>query len=219
MGFLRKAIIRGTGGLVPINSRSYRQRIAEATERLAQLQEQQVNGATPPSPAPTAAVRMWKEGPRDSWLNEVGVALGEHGFEPHSRNTDPVLGGAVVEGNIGFIGPYKGRVWVNLFATAALAHQAEIGLRAKPEVRNALKGGFTLITTIGRVLFLAIGPGRPLHPAYLNEAIAIVGRMTLPPAVASDPVEQIRKLGELRQAGIVTEKEFKAKKLELLERV
>jgi hypothetical protein len=34
-----------------------------------------------------------------------------------------------------------------------------------------------------------------------------------------DPVEQIRKLGELRDAGILTQEEFEAKKADLLRRI
>jgi hypothetical protein len=36
---------------------------------------------------------------------------------------------------------------------------------------------------------------------------------------ASDPIEEIRKLGELREAGLVTDEEFLAKKTELLRRI
>ena len=38
-------------------------------------------------------------------------------------------------------------------------------------------------------------------------------------ARASDPIEQLRKLGELRDAGILTEEEFSAKKTEILSRM
>ena len=38
-------------------------------------------------------------------------------------------------------------------------------------------------------------------------------------ALADDPIEQLRKLGELRDAGVVTPEEFEAKKTELLSRL
>jgi hypothetical protein len=38
-------------------------------------------------------------------------------------------------------------------------------------------------------------------------------------AAAPDPIEQLRRLGELRDAGIVTEEEFAAKKAEVLGRL
>lgn len=40
-----------------------------------------------------------------------------------------------------------------------------------------------------------------------------------PPAAAPDPIELLRRLGELRDAGIVTDAEFAAKKAELLSRL
>lgn len=39
------------------------------------------------------------------------------------------------------------------------------------------------------------------------------------PAAATDPMEQLRKLGELRDAGVVTDAEFETKKAELLARL
>lgn len=45
VGFLRKTIIVGTGGLAPIRSRSYAERTAKAMEKTARLQEQQAAGA------------------------------------------------------------------------------------------------------------------------------------------------------------------------------
>ena len=38
-------------------------------------------------------------------------------------------------------------------------------------------------------------------------------------SAAADPLEQLHKLGELRDAGLVTDEEFEAKKAELLRRV
>lgn len=40
-----------------------------------------------------------------------------------------------------------------------------------------------------------------------------------PSAAAPDPIEQLKRLGELRDAGIVTDAEFEAKKAELLSRM
>jgi hypothetical protein len=40
-----------------------------------------------------------------------------------------------------------------------------------------------------------------------------------PQVAAADPIEQLRKLGELRDAGIVTDAEFEAKKADLLSRM
>ena len=51
-------------------------------------------------------------------------------------------------------------------------------------------------------------------PPAAPEAAALPPRQT-----AVDPIEQLKKLGELRDAGIVTEAEFEAKKAELLRRM
>jgi hypothetical protein len=45
------------------------------------------------------------------------------------------------------------------------------------------------------------------------------GRRAEPSGSAGSPVEAIRQLGELRDAGLVTEEEFQTKKAELLERI
>ncbi|MFE9690586.1 PH domain-containing protein [Micromonospora sp. NPDC005806] len=42
---------------------------------------------------------------------------------------------------------------------------------------------------------------------------------TPPPAAAPDPIEQLRQLGQLRDAGILSEQEFATKKAEILSRL
>jgi Short C-terminal domain len=39
------------------------------------------------------------------------------------------------------------------------------------------------------------------------------------PAQAADPIVQLQKLGELRDAGVLTEEEFSAKKAAILDRI
>jgi PH (Pleckstrin Homology) domain-containing protein/putative oligomerization/nucleic acid binding protein len=56
-----------------------------------------------------------------------------------------------------------------------------------------------------------------LHKA--PESVAPVAESVPPDAVTNDPMEQIRKLGELRDAGLITPDEFEQKKRELLERI
>ena len=51
-----------------------------------------------------------------------------------------------------------------------------------------------------------VGPGAPTDP----------GRSA---GASADPVEQIRKLAELRDQGLLTEEEFQAKRTELLGRI
>lgn len=47
MGFLRKSILIGTGGLAPIKAKSYRERTAKATEQQLKLMRQQQAAAAP----------------------------------------------------------------------------------------------------------------------------------------------------------------------------
>jgi hypothetical protein len=52
-------------------------------------------------------------------------------------------------------------------------------------------------------------------PSEIQEEVAIEEV----PVVVADPIEQIKKLAELKQIGAITEEEFEAKKSELLSRV
>jgi hypothetical protein len=55
------------------------------------------------------------------------------------------------------------------------------------------------------------------HYANVTPATPAAPGTTSPGAV--DPIDQLRRLGELRDAGIVTEQEFAAKKAEMLARL
>jgi hypothetical protein len=174
-----------------------------------------------------------KPGPRDPWLNEVAVALAELGLEEIARNTGARLGGATIDGDIG-LQAERFLVYVTLFSDQRLARQAELGLRAKPEVRDAIAKGATAVRTADRVVFVANGRGSVVDEFRLDEVVRVVGRVAVPPqlqaAAASgsaagppppnpDVLEQLRKLGDLRTAGVLTDAEFEAKKAELLGRI
>src|SRR3989442_1570750 len=47
MGFMRKALIIGTGGLAPVKARSHRERTANAAEKQLRLQERALAGTQP----------------------------------------------------------------------------------------------------------------------------------------------------------------------------
>lgn len=53
----------------------------------------------------------------------------------------------------------------------------------------------------------------PLGPASAPASVAP------PPPSAPDPIEQLRRLGELRDAGVLTDEEFAAKKADILSRL
>ena len=124
-------------------------------------------------------------------------------------------------------------VYVTLFSDQRLARQAELGLRAKPEVRDAIAKGATAIRTAERIVFVANGRGSVVDEFRLDEVARVVGRMAVPPPLMPaspasalgttppnpDVLEQLRKLGDLRKAGVLTDAEFEAKKAELLGRL
>lgn len=64
-----------------------------------------------------------------------------------------------------------------------------------------------------RYELVSSGPLVPGQPPQMIEAAAV------PNAVVADPIEQLRKLGELRDAGVVTNEEFEAKKTQILDRM
>jgi len=183
-----------------------------------------------------------RPGPRDPWLNEIAVALGELGFTEVARNTSAQLGGAPLEGDIA-LQEERTLIYVNLFESPELARQAEIGLRAQTTVREAIANGRTVLQRLGPVLLVAHG-GRVVDEYRVNEVARAVARVPLPPTWSSpaatplvasahsaagladgarsggaDPLGQISKLAELRDAGLLTDAEFDAKKAELLRRL
>jgi hypothetical protein len=185
-----------------------------------------------------------RPGPRDPWLNEIAVALSDFEFTEYARNTGTQVAGVPIEGDIQLLAPHFA-VIVTLVASPELAHQAEIGLRANPEVRTAIRDGYSIVRAVDRVLYVANGRGGVADEAQLNEVAQIVGTIPvgpprLPgtsgapptrlvpssrsqptaaaPVASADVLDQLKRLGELRQAGVLTDAEFEAKKAELLRR-
>lgn len=171
-------------------------------------------------------------GPRDPWLNEVAVALADLGLTEIARNTGAQLGGASIDGDVG-LQAKRFLVYVTLFSDQRLAREAELGLRAKPEVRDAIAKGVTAVRTEGRIVLVANGRGAVVDEFRLDEVARVVGRMAVPPPLMPAPpvsasrttppnpdvLEQLRQLGDLRKAAVLTDAEFEAKKAELLGRL
>jgi len=200
-----------------------------------------IQNSQKPKPQPARNV-----GPRDPWLNEVAVALADLGLTELTRNTGQHLGGTPLEGDIG-LQDDRLLVYVNMFESPELARQAEIGLRAQPNIRRALANGETALRTSGPILFVANGRGGVVDDFRLREVTQLVDRVPLPPALNiggswqvrqseplrgsgptvspqttephPDALEQLRALHDLVTAGVLTEDEFQAKKAELLRRV
>ena len=82
----------------------------------------------------------------------------------------------------------------------------------KAEIKNVQKdSGKSLVDALRAII--ADPPAHAAHPATAPAAIAPAG------AQGGDIIEQIRKLGDLRAAGILTDAEFEAKKADLLSRL
>lgn len=112
--------------------------------------------AQQPEPKP-----IQRTGPQDPWLNEVAVALADLGLTERTRSTGAQIGGVPIEGDIGLDGE-RLQVFVTLLGTDPLARQAELALRAKPEVRAAEANGQSAVKGHGRVLYTANGRGGAL---------------------------------------------------------
>lgn len=184
-----------------------------------------------------------RPGPRDPWLNEIVVAVAEFGFHEYARNTGTQVAGVPIEGDIQ-LDADRLSVVITLLSNEELAHQAEIGLRAEAEVRRAIADGKTIVTTEEGVLYVANGRGGFVDEHRLDEIVQLVGAIPIgpprpsagavrPTAATSGPpvpgprarplsgdiLDQIRRLGELHDRGVLTDIEFEAKKAELLRRV
>lgn len=127
-----------------------------------------------------------KPGPRDPWLNEVAVALADLGLKEIGRNTGAELGGAPIDGDIG-LEAERFLVYVTLFSDQRLACQAELGLRAKPDVRDAIAKGATAVRTADRVVFVANGRGTVVDEFRLDEVVRVVDGMAVPPPLQPAP--------------------------------
>jgi ribosomal protein L7/L12 len=202
MGFLRKTIIIGTGGLAPIKSQSYRERTAKAAEKQVKLQQQLARQ-------------------QQSNLNQTVVqpphpqAVGVAGCE-----ADSVF--AIVLEDAG-----KTRIQVIKVVMAAT------GLRLKQAKALVDSAPSTVMESIGyvdasrlRADLEAAGATVQLEereePVPTKSATRQTGKPVTRGETApgtTDPLDQLRKLGELHNDGVLSDAEFEAKKKDLLERI
>lgn len=224
MGFLRKTIILGTGGLAPIKSRSYRERTARATERQAKLLEQQMlTGAVAPGGTTATAT------PAMPWL--VVFAYGED-----RHQVDHILGVASgfvsearaqrrAEGKKKIKTP-SGRVEVTGFKVVKtdpaglwqLTYDLDNGHTVAGDRFNSKEDA----VLVGNASWKAKDPNKSYRTIKRCrvEPVTRTEDGAPPPATKnSDPVEQLRNIGELRDMGVLTSEEFEAKKADLLKRI
>jgi hypothetical protein len=173
-----------------------------------------------------------QEGPQDRWLDQVAVKLHSLGFTEQTRNTGRHLEGVPMEGDVCLDGDGL-RVFVNTFSNSARASQAAQKLQAKRNFRDSMARGYTSVVVREQLVFVASGVGRPVNSELLDRVMTSVGSLPqstatsepaeletpTPTRADADVLEQLRKLGELRDAGVLRPEEFEAKKAELLERL
>jgi hypothetical protein len=131
-----------------------------------------------------------RRGPRDPWLDEVVVSLAEFGFSEYGRNTGSQVAGVPIEGDVRLDAP-RFSVVVTLCATPELARQAELALRAKPEVRSAMEAGKLLVRSEGRILYTANGRGGVVDESRLDEVAQIVGGISIGPPRPEVPTPKV----------------------------
>jgi hypothetical protein len=91
-----------------------------------------------------------------------------------------------------------------------LGHNVQIiGAGAKIEVKWIKDGGgLTNFVEVARTQ-MSTAPSPSLAPSPHTSDVA----------TPADPIEQLQRLGELRDSGIITAEEFEAKKMELMGRI
>ena len=213
------------------DAQSEHERIAQASvaqrqqssQLIAKAAADAVNGSAPESV--------------ERWLDDVAARLTADGFVETARITDAEFGAETLNANMTLAHP-EARVLVFLFPDEdAAARSVDPELGGKGLVK-AVNSSCSIITRRGRVVVVGNNPYKinkdifgpwadtvfsyePPPPWTPLEPSAQAGQQPTEGASvgAADPIEALRKLGELRDAGIVTDEEFAAKKEELLKRV
>jgi hypothetical protein len=176
-----------------------------------------------------------RQGALDPWLNRIAMRLAQDGYSEQTRNTGQNLGGQPLEGDLVVEGNNM-RLFVNILSDDYSAGQAANNMRAGRRVQDAMTSGHSAIVSQGRVVLVANPVEGTLKPDAVEHVLEVASRVTPPPDVEgegrqiqtapspppkeqADLLEQLRKLGELRDQGVVTQEEFDAKKAELLDRL
>lgn len=173
-------------------------------------------------------------GEADPWLNRIALRLSSQGYAEQTRNTGPALEGIPLQGDLVLEGNGL-QMFVNVFADDYAAGHAASKLRAKPEVQQAMTVGQSAVLSEGRTVLVAKPLGGPIDPTRIESVISMVANVSpkdaseirspeLPPPspelpTQADALEQLQRLGDLRDKNIITEDEFNAKKAELLKRL
>lgn len=176
-------------------------------------------------------------GPLDPWLNQLATRLSVKGYAEQTRNTGPQLEGIPMEGDLVVEGEGM-RIYLNVFSDDYAAGRAASKLRGRADVQQAMVAAQSAVLSHGRMLVLARPLAGSLDTDRVENVMELVADMPPPsapreperaalprpdpdpaPQAQADALEQLQKLGDLRDKGIVTPEEFEAKKAELLKRL
>lgn len=187
--------------------RSFRDRVVQAVKDDLGL-----------TPEGRAQAELEKERNRAHWQwlqnTFAGVVL-EDGQIDSPHGGGPVAGARAV---VDTVGQLTARITATrLVLTGPLA----LGWRKRVDTREL----YLMIEGVGWAISVPVdpdqGPKARAFAAKVNAAASAAAASKSPTDVGAEPdiADQIRKLGELRDAGILTEDEFATKKTQLLERL
>jgi len=141
------------------------------------------------------------------------------------HTSDPILGCIIVNGGVEALVVTETRVYtmmggftvkVNAFDRSSITG-VEVSVGAMTGDLVVLMPGYTGVPRGANASQIANGVH--FYKASLTDVNAIADKIRQPAAAAADPMEQLAKLAQLRDAGVITREEFEAKKSALLERI
>jgi Short C-terminal domain len=179
-----------------------------------------------------------KMGAQDPWLNRIAIRLSDQGYAEQTRNTGQQLSGSPLSGDLVMDG-HGMRLFVNVMSDEDAAIQTANKLRVKPDFQKGAARKTVEILTKGQLVFIARSQRGVLDSTSVHGAVQSVaeilpakrdpktleaktGSLAKPgamPKPQQDVFADIQKLAALRDSGAITEKEFEAKKAELLNRL
>lgn len=233
MGFMRKGLFVATGGasgMAGLKANSKKERTAKAMEQQVRLQKQmlkQQSVQAPARPQPPAIANLETR----PWLVIFGYSEGKEivgtdftrlakrfASEEDARQwaakqqrvrtpvdgKQPVSGYSVLRSSLD--GPWRLTLTLEDGTTVAAGR-----FGSKEEALRVVKASWKVFVN-NKTLTVKSGRAEPVQA----QRPAVAAR---PVPARVDPMEQLRKLGELRDSGVLTTEEFDTKKAELLRRV
>jgi ribosomal protein L7/L12 len=202
MGFLRKTIILGTGGLAPIKSQSYRERTAKAGEKQLKVQQQLARQ-------------------QQTMLNQA-VTQPPHRHAARVGGSDADASFAIVLEDAGktkiqVIKVVRSATGLGLKEAKALVDSAPSIVMGSISYLDASRLRSDLEAAGASVKLEERAESTPNRSGTQETGRPLTTGEAAPATI--DPLDQLRKLGELHRDGVLSDAEFEAKKKDLLERI